>query len=53
MTIFASLRVARGVARAAGGGVVSLSADAYDPSGPPGHLPSEAGEEEIKARSSA
>ena len=32
---------------------MSLSAGAHDPSGRSGHLPSEAGEEEIKVRSSA
>ena len=53
LMVFASLRVARGGARAAGGGVMSLSADAHDPSGPSGHLPNKAGEERVTARWSA
>src|SRR5258708_33414067 len=37
--------IARGGARAAGGGVMSSSADSHDPSGPSGHLPNCVGEE--------
>src|SRR5882757_11439436 len=40
---------ARGGAREAGGGVMNFSTVAHDPSGPPGHLPSFAGEEGVSA----
>ena len=40
---------AKGRCRAAGGGVMSSSTDAHDPSGPAGHLPSFAGEENYAA----